>query len=775
MVETGGTLIGEMKNIRHMPEKTQMTQDILKSNWPAVTEPSPDDIDQRPFEADAIIANPPVFGHIHVAEALGIPLHIMFPQPWYYGTRDYPHPLIGLPYDKKSDSNVRSYAGFEGVVWSSMELMMNAYRRKVLNIPVLHFGMGASTLIPDARISFSAMWSPAFVPKPEDWPKQCRVVGTFIDKKISTASMKVDFDITPFKGLLQWLDDGPTPVFVGFGSMVIADPSKLADMIMSAAEKAQCRVIVQSSWSKLDVTASDRCHMVGPCPHDWLLPQTSAVIHHGGAGTTAAGLRWGLPTFICPFFGDQQMWGAMVARAGVGPTPCPVGDLTDVVLAEKFQELLSPDTIANAKKMSNAMNKEDGIQGGLDHFLEDLPRDNLLCDVSLLLGEAKVAKYDVWGRFMYHVALTPEKGMKVSTEVVAVLKGWGDGPTEEVTSMNPFRKWLQNHKAVGGLRFRRHAVTTYALGRVRDFRGGCIASICGFIRHLGLALFQVFYKPDVWARKNGLLGCFCGFLATPLFIVNEIIRAFIVLVDRFLTGIANGCCNKERISTIDGRREVHVHETGKTIPAEVSKKIAQGISPQRKKEIFRAGEMVFVAKLVFLESSPHFPEDHWHYKVVSASALTNRLKIDGKRLKLNYEGELDTLLKLLEEKGDNAISFSMFLLFLHHAIQSASVKPRPVGSSMRSPLHIFKSEEKPSSWYSEMFGNPREGRRGSVATPHGLEDISEGLQGESDEESREFSGNPSKGLKGSVKVSFELEDISEQSQCESYKESSYTC
>jgi hypothetical protein len=83
--------------------------------------------------------------------------------------------------------------------------------------------------------------------------------------------------------------------------MVIADPSLLANMIMSAAEKANCRVVVQSSWSKLDVSASDRCHMVGPCPHDWLLPQTCAVVHHGGAGTTAAGLRWGLPTFICPF------------------------------------------------------------------------------------------------------------------------------------------------------------------------------------------------------------------------------------------------------------------------------------------------------------------------------------------------------------------------------------------------------------------------------------------------------------------------------------------
>lgn len=171
MVQTGGTVLGEAKptNLRVIPEKTQMTQDIISSTWPACTEPSPDDIDQRPFEADAIIANPPVFGHIHVSEALGIPLHIMFPQPWYYGTREYPHPCIGLPYDNPpNEANYHSYAGFEGVVWSSMDMMMNRWRRKTLDIPVVHFGMGASTLIPDAGVSFSAMWSPAFVPKPEE-------------------------------------------------------------------------------------------------------------------------------------------------------------------------------------------------------------------------------------------------------------------------------------------------------------------------------------------------------------------------------------------------------------------------------------------------------------------------------------------------------------------------------------------------------------------------------------------------------------------------------
>ena len=86
----------------------------------------------------------------------------------YYGTRDFPHPSIGLPYDEKSDRNFPSYAGFEAVAWSSMDHAINVWRRKTLDLPIVSFGMGASTLIPDAGVSFSAMWSPSFVPKPEE-------------------------------------------------------------------------------------------------------------------------------------------------------------------------------------------------------------------------------------------------------------------------------------------------------------------------------------------------------------------------------------------------------------------------------------------------------------------------------------------------------------------------------------------------------------------------------------------------------------------------------
>eukprot|EP00985_Skeletonema_marinoi_P012765 scaffold6250_cov170-Skeletonema_marinoi.AAC.1 len=128
---------------------------------------------------------------------------------------------------------------------------------------------------------------------------------------------------------------------------------------MDAAKELGTRIVVQSSWSKMDVETDCAgpegellCHNVGPVSHDWLLPQCCAVIHHGGAGTTAAGLRYGLPTLVCPFFGDQYMWGEMVHRAEVGPKPCPVTKLTKDILVEKLRELTDPKTKEAASKLS---------------------------------------------------------------------------------------------------------------------------------------------------------------------------------------------------------------------------------------------------------------------------------------------------------------------------------------------------------------------------------------------------------------------------------------
>jgi sterol 3beta-glucosyltransferase len=329
MVQTGGSIWGEAMNPQLLPEKTKMVKDIILSGWPAATAADPlgnddddDDDDMHniyePFWADAIIANPPVMGHIHVAEALGVPCHIMFPQPWYYGTKEFPHPMSGLSYVDGRMSNDASYQAFEVLNWSAFGSDINNWRARTLHLPRINSVEAGMNPIARCRIPFSAMWSPAFVPKPADWPDQCEGVGTFVLDQLHQDN---HCDLTPFKEYEEWFAAGDKPIFIGFGSMVVQKPQVLENIIKEAAVRANRRVIVQSSWTKLDVEIPD-CDLlknIGPCPHDWLLPQCCGVVHHGGAGTVAAGLRAGLPTMVCPFFADQFMWGYFVQLAGVGP------------------------------------------------------------------------------------------------------------------------------------------------------------------------------------------------------------------------------------------------------------------------------------------------------------------------------------------------------------------------------------------------------------------------------------------------------------------------
>ena len=470
MVETGGTIIGEAQNPYSVPAKSKMVKEIMRSCFPAVTKPDPEDDEQRPFLADAIISNPPTMGHIHVAEALGAPVHIMFPQPWYYPTRDFPHPMAGLKYVQGGMGNAESYRTFEILSGTALGSEMNSWRRKTLGLHRISV-LGASNAVVTSEIPFSAMWSPSFVPKPADWPEQCRVVGTFNASEKTPLSI-ADEDAV-FPEFMEWYNQSEKkPIFIGFGSMVIKDTTHLSKIIMDAAKAAQVRVVVQSNWSKLNTSDEPLCKDIGGCPHTWLLPKCCAVIHHGGAGTTAAGLRYGLPTFVCPFFADQFMWASMVFRAKVGPAPCPVNQLTAEIMADKFRELTDEETKKNAVELSLKMNAENGVEAGLQHFIDYLPRDNFCCDVGLIMGDVRLARYRL-----------KHKEVKVGSEVAARLVP----KAQRAKSIKAFVKSLPS-LPLRMIRRRnkhwliRHAVMTHALGNPRTVCAGVSAGFLACLK-----------------------------------------------------------------------------------------------------------------------------------------------------------------------------------------------------------------------------------------------------------------------------------------------------
>lgn len=442
--------------------------------------------------------------------------------------------MSGLAYVEGRKSNESSYDIFEALNFSTFGPDINSWRRRVLRTPHIYMYASGLNHVNMCKIPFSAMWSPAFVPKPEDWPEQCEVVGTFV------VEQKQDFDLSPFSELEAWINIGEKPIFIGFGSMVVEEPRKLEDIIKQAAHNAGVRVVVQSSWTKMDVEdGSDLLRNVGPCPHDWLLPLCCAVVHHGGAGTTAAGLRFGLPTMICPFFADQFMWGHFVESAGVGPKACPVNQLTVDHFTKSLKDLASPALQNAARKLSKLMAKEDGIQGGYFHFLDSLPKENMLCDVSLLLGEAVKARYELIG------AGLRSHGIKVSAEMAALLE------LDNKFEFRTITKWIPTYERLNegywySAAARRHAVTSYNLsGHIRTLRHGFFAGFSGLFVGVLSALTQIYFVSDKFARTQGAIGCIFGLLVSGFYLIFCCFVAILIFFDRLLIGITNGSKYKQ--------------------------------------------------------------------------------------------------------------------------------------------------------------------------------------------------------------------------------------
>ena len=198
-------------------------------------------------------------------------------------------------------------------------------------------------------------YSPAVIPPPADWNEQMRVTGYwFLDS---------GDDWTPPADLLEFLQAGTPPVYIGFGSMIMRNPEATAQLIMQALARTRQRAIMLSGWGGLRSTnVPDSVFMIDAVPHAWLFPRMAAVVHHGGAGTTSAGLRAGVPSIIVPFFADQPFWGQRVADLGVGPAPIPFKRLTADRLAQAIQIAVTDQAMRQrAAELGERIRAEDGI------------------------------------------------------------------------------------------------------------------------------------------------------------------------------------------------------------------------------------------------------------------------------------------------------------------------------------------------------------------------------------------------------------------------------
>lgn len=335
--------------------------------WRACVDATDDPRDSRnlqmmgekpPFIADAIIANPASFAHVHCAEALGIPLILSFTFP-YTPTRSFPHPLANV---RKSNvdpgyTNFMSYPLVEMMIWQGLGDLVNDLRVKTLGLDPVST-LWAPGALYRMNVPFAYLWSPSLVPKPADWGGEIDICGfVFLDLASS---------FTPPEPLEEFLNAGDTPIYIGFGSIVVDDATKFTEMIFEAVKLAGVRALVSKGWGGLGADRLDvpeNVFLLDNTPHDWLFPRVKACVIHGGAGTTAIALKCGKPIMIVPFFGDQFFWGEMIEKANAGPESVPYKKLSAGKLAEGIKFCLTEEAQDNAQKIARDIKREgDGAE-----------------------------------------------------------------------------------------------------------------------------------------------------------------------------------------------------------------------------------------------------------------------------------------------------------------------------------------------------------------------------------------------------------------------------
>lgn len=306
-------------------------------------------------DADALICLG-VFGSFGqaIAEKVGIPLVNVEPTP-LLPTRAFPAPSWPLQRNLGGLHNYLSGIAMLLVVWLWYRPFVNEFRQRL--------GLPAYTAARFYRAMKSTpmvgAYSPHIIPHPADWPDSLHITGYFFPDTVA--------EWQPSPELNAFLEAGDPPVYIGFGSMAGRNPERLATLTLEALAKSGQRGILLTGWGGLRTdSVPDTVFVLESAPHSWLFPRMAAVVHHGGAGTTAEGLRAGVPTIIIPFVLDQPFWGARVKALGLGPDPIPQKKLTAERLADAIRTAVTdPEMREQAQAYGRAIRAENGVDNAV--------------------------------------------------------------------------------------------------------------------------------------------------------------------------------------------------------------------------------------------------------------------------------------------------------------------------------------------------------------------------------------------------------------------------
>ncbi|MFM7084334.1 MAG: glycosyltransferase [Hyphomicrobium sp.] len=312
-------------------------------------------------DAEGILFGVLVHGACDVAEKLKIPAAGLFIYP-VTPTSKFPCPLVPIetlgPTLNKLSSNLALETRF------LLRNEITRWRRDILKIAPQPQTWRSFTIDGKAVQNIYG-FSQHLISKPSDWFENDHITGFWFYESALSAQPEKE----AAKKVEDFIRAGTKPIFIGFGSMTVPKPDEKVSILKSALRRLGLRAIIAHGWAHLRLgnEESDQFLPIGEMPHSWLFDKVKAVVHHGGIGTTATGLRAGLPSLICPLGFDQAFWGYRVAQLGAGPRPAPVKNWSVEGLEASLKDLTqNPHYPVNAEKIKFSMQQEDGVGNAVE-------------------------------------------------------------------------------------------------------------------------------------------------------------------------------------------------------------------------------------------------------------------------------------------------------------------------------------------------------------------------------------------------------------------------
>jgi UDP:flavonoid glycosyltransferase YjiC (YdhE family) len=308
------------------------------------------------------------------SEKLNIPYLMAVVNPVCVSTRAFPYFVVthkSLPfgflnaltyklafkaYGKQTESQINEWRKQIGLQPLKSNVIM---RSRKMRVPVLHG------------------YSPHLLPKPKDWESNHAVTGIWKAGDIKKSEEK------PSEEFSKWLQAGIAPVYFGFGSMPVLNPNEIQQMISEICLEMGIRAIINAGWSRFEEkphSIDDSVYLIRHADFEWLFPQCSVIVHHGGVGTTHLSLESGVPTLICSIFADNPMWGERLERMKIG-RHIQFRDLDKNKIIKAIRSLQNDEVRKRAKEIANKIKMENGLKTAVDLIEYYLPHAPVFADI----------------------------------------------------------------------------------------------------------------------------------------------------------------------------------------------------------------------------------------------------------------------------------------------------------------------------------------------------------------------------------------------------------